>query len=430
MGYIIFRNCRVVDGTGAPAIDDAALVVDRVGGGIVFVGPEAKWSQSARERRGLELDLQGNTVVPGLFNCHTHLALELPFTPYKADPHTPGYWAAISYRRALEALASGTTSARCVGGPYGVDLAIRNAINNHMLWGPRLIVAGGLLIAHGGHGYNSVGAIQCSGVAQFREAARNQIKEGADLIKICLSGGLGTPGEGFSDKQMTNDEVVAVTEVAHMAGKKVASHTGGDKPIQDAVRLGVDCIEHGYVIEAETARIMADAGTWFVPTLAVTHAFGYLEAHGSPAYHVNKAREAAKYHLEGVARTVKEGVRIAVGTDLLPSDPLDGTNATVREMELLVEAGMTPLEAITAATLNSAMLCGVHDVTGSLTLSKQADLLVVEGKPDQHISDMRRLLAVAKAGSFVWSKIPGDEQEPYSKLPHGLTFDGGTFRRW
>lgn len=422
------RNCRVVDGTGRGAMDDFAVVVDRSNGQIDYVGPMESAPKAGPDDE--VFSLEGYTVLPGLFNVHTHLNLTLPYRPYKADPYSVGYWTMLSYRRAVEGLRCGVTTMRCTGGLYGSDIAVRDAINKMMLWGPRILSGGSALLAHGGHGYNTPGSIECSGVAQFREAAREEIKSGADLIKICLSGGLATPGEGFTDKQMTEDEITAVVEVAHMAGKKVASHTGGDKPIQDAVRLGVDCIEHGYVISQETAKIMAEAGTWLVPTLAVTHAFSYLEAHGSPAYHIEKAREAARYHKESISRAIAAGVKIGVGTDLLPSDPIDGTNATVREMELLVEAGMTPLQAMNAGTLNSATLCEVADVTGSVEVGKQGDLVAVRGKPDANISDLRNLSLVARSGHLVWSNINGVQKEPFHVLPEGLGAEGGTFRTW
>ncbi len=400
-GRLFLTNCRVVDGTGSPAIERATVIVDRLSGNIIYVGPDNVLDMPSPGQNDEVLDINGYTVMPGLFNVHTHLGLKLPFTPYKLDPYTEG-----------------------------ADIAVRNAIDKMMVWGPRLIVAGRLMLAHGGHGYNSVGTVECSGVPQFREAARIQLREGADLLKICLSGGLGTPGEGFTDKQMTDDEVSAVVEVAHMSGKRVAAHVGGDKPIQDAVRLGVDCIEHGYVLSEETAGIMAEAGTYLVPTLAVTHAFSYLEAHGSPSFQVEKARQASHFHKDSITRAIKAGVKIAVGTDLLPSDPLDGTNATVREVELLVEAGMAPLEAIKAATLTSAELCQVDDVTGSLAMGKQGDLIAVCGKPDETISDLRNLSLVARAGHVVFSKVPGCEGESLRILPEGFAVEGGTFKNW
>lgn len=429
-GKMVLKNCRIVDGAGNPGMDDMVMVIDRSAGSIVCMEKsdslDSLWLSDQHDL----LDLSGYTVLPGLFNVHTHLGLKLPFTSYYLDPYPVSYWALICYRRAVEALVCGVTSLRCPGGPNGADISVRNAIDNMMLQGPRLIVAGGLLLAHGGHGHNSVGSIQCSGVAQFREAARTQLREGADFIKICLTGGLGTPGEKFQDKQMTDDEIDAVVEIAHMAGKRVAAHAGGDKPIRDAVHLGVDCIEHGYVLTEDTAKLMADAGTFLVPTLAVTHAFEYLEAHGSPAYHVDKAREASHFHAESIQKAINSGVKIAVGTDLLPSDPIDGTTATIREIELLVGVGMNPLEAIRAATLSSAELCQVDEITGSLEVGKQADLIVVCGNPDKSISDLRNIEMVVKGGHVVWSNLPGYQVCADGVLPLGFATGQGTFCDW
>lgn len=427
---LFLNNCRLVDGTGSPAVESATVVVDLPSGRISYAGKQDSPQAPSPHDSDKVINLKGHTVLPGLFNVHTHLGLKLPFTPYKLDPYTEGYWALICYRRAVEALLWGATTLRCPGGPHGADIAVRNAINKIMIWGPRLVVAGGILLAHGGHGHNSVGTIECSGIAQFREAARVQLREGADFIKICLTGGLGTPGESFTDKQMTDDEVTAVVEVAHMSGKRVAAHAGGDKPVQECVRLGVDCIEHGYVLSKATVELMAEMGTYLVPTLAVTHAFDYLEAHGSPAFQVEKAREASRFHRDSITRAIEAGVKIAVGTDLLPSDPLDGTNATVREVELLVEAGMKPLEAIKAATLNSAELCQVDHVTGSVVEGKQADLIVVKGEPDQDISSLRNLAMVVKDGHIAMSKVPGHETQAFGILPPGIPVEGGTFRVW
>ena len=149
--------------------------------------------------------------------------------------------------------------------------------------------------------------------------------------------------------QMTDDEVKAVVDVAHRAGKKCFAHLSNDKAIRQSVLLGVDSVEHGYTLSKETAELMAEHGTYYVPTISVSNSDDYLIAHGCPKHQVEKGREAARTHRQGVTFAKEAGVKICVGTDLLPSDPVDGTNATVREVELLVECGLTPMEAIKAA---------------------------------------------------------------------------------
>lgn len=420
-------NCRLVDGTGSPAVERALLVLeDKL---IAYAGPAGAAAAPTPTAADRVIDLQGYTALPGLCNVHCHMGLRLPFPPKGADPYPTGYRALLNYRRALEALMVGVTSLRVVGEPRGTDIDLRNAINRGMLFGPRLTVAGQALSATGGHGHTSVDVLEGSGADDFRRLAREQLKAGADLIKICMTGGIGTPGESVTEKQMADDEIAAVVAVAQAKGTYVTAHIGGDGPVRDAVRLGVACLEHGYSFGEEAAAAMAAAGTYLVPTLAVTHALGYMEAHGVPAFMLEKTRLAAAEHLASIRRAVRAGVRIAVGTDLLPSDPMDGTNATVREVELLVKAGMTPLQALHAATLSGARLCRLDGVTGSLTAGKEGDLIVVAGRPDERIEDLRNLRLVARSGYLVWSSVPGFELVRLS-MPGGMKLEGGTFQKW
>jgi imidazolonepropionase-like amidohydrolase len=322
---------------------------------------------------------------------------------------------------------TGTTSLRIVGEQHFTDIDVREAINRGLLPGPRITCAGHALIATGGHGHNSVGCLEADGPDGFRRAAREQLRAGADLVKICLTGGIGTPRESAADKQMTDDEVRAVVEVAHSAGKRVASHTGGNKPIQDAVRLGVDCIEHGYSFEDDTAAMMAQAGTFLVPTLCVTQELDYLRRHGVQEWMLAKAQAAAADHLASIKRAAARGVTLCCGTDLLASDPVDGTVATIREVELLASVGLSPLQAIQAGTLNSARLCGTDRETGSLESGKAADLVAVAGRPDQQIKDLREVRLVMKGGAVFRSQVPGLADPGLMNL--GVTMAGGTFAR-
>lgn len=422
---IFLTNCRLVDGDGNAAVEKGLLVVD--GAEIAWCG-EATAADAPQPGDGDRVvDLAGKTVVPGLFNVHVHLALRLPFPERRIDPFNVGYRALLVYRRALEAIASGTTSIRTVGEAHFTDIDVRNAINKGVLAGPRIKCAGAAMIPTGGHGHNSMSCIEADGVDGFRKAARSQLRAGADLLKICLTGGIGTPGEKPSDKQMSDEEVAAVVEVAHAAHKLVASHTGGTQPVKDAVRLGVDCIEHGYEFDDEAAEMMAAAGTYLVPTLCVTQELDYMRRHGVQEWMLGKAKAAAKEHMASIRRAVAAGVTFCTGTDLLPSDPVDGTVATIREVELLVEAGLSELQAIQAATSNAARLCDVAGETGTLEAGKQADLLVIDGKPDTQIRDLRNIQLVMRGGAIFRSEL---ESLPAQGLGMpGVELAEGTFAR-
>ncbi len=421
-----YHNCRLIDGTGCPAVEEAVLLTE--GSKILFAGPREKAPPAGKEQ---SVDMGGRTILPGLFNCHVHLALRFPFTPYFVDEYkTPGYRAMVMYRRAIEALYCGVTTLRCTGEADYADTAVRNAINAGMVMGPRILTAGPVLLAHGGHGAGQWGSVECSGPYEFMRETRRAINNGVDLIKICTTGGMVGEYEGANTVQMTEEETRAVTGVAAQYGKMVAGHIGNDEAIRTAVRCGVLSIEHGYLMGEETAHMMAEAGAYLVPTLAVSAACDYLEKHNNPRYHIEKIRAVGEKHRQSAAHAVKAGVKIAVGTDLLPSDPLDGTNATVREAELLTDAGLSNMQAICAATSVSAALCGVDAETGTLEAGKDADLIAVDGRPDETIQDLRRLEMVVKGGALALSRLPGDTRPRFSPLPFGKTPEGASFINW
>lgn len=432
MSYSVLDNARIIIGDGVNVIEKGVLVLehrqDFDSNKIIHVGESGSWKDNNAEQT--TVDLQGYTLLPGLFNCHNHLDLTLPYLPYRVDKFGPAYRSLVSYRRAAEALRCGVTTIRCVGMASGCDLAVKKAIAKKMLWGSRLVVAGEILIADGGHGWNDVASRQCSGADEFRRAARQQISAGADFIKIGLTGGLATPNEGVQDKQMANDEIAAVVEVAQGANKRVAAHLGSDRAIRQAVDLGVSSVEHAYDLSRETAELLAAKNVFLVPTLCVSTAKDYLIAHGSPQYHVDKLAAAADHHRQSIKHAIAAGVRLALGSDLLASDPLAGTVAVIRELELLVDVGLTPLQAIAAASSNAAELCGISEFTGQLIPGMAGDLIAVAGNPDKDISQMRRLALVAKEGRLVWSTVPGYQRDNFKILPPDCTLGGGTFAKW
>ena len=174
-------NARLVDGTGAPALEAATVVINSTT--LEYAGNATQAPQPAGDDR--VVDVAGKTVMPGLFNIHVHLALRLPFTEKRIDQFTPGYRTMLVYRRAIEAITTGTTTIRCVGEAHFTDIDVRNAINKGVLAGPRILSAGHAMIPTGGHGHNSMGCLETDGIAGFRELSRSQLRAGADLLKIC-----------------------------------------------------------------------------------------------------------------------------------------------------------------------------------------------------------------------------------------------------
>lgn len=436
--YLI--HARIIDGVLDQAIEDGILVFQsgqtaQKGGRedqILFAGGMRDYPGFPAEVTGADtvVDLTGYTLTPGLYNVHGHIGLTMPYKAYRFDEMGVAYRSLVMLRRACESLNCGITTVRSAGGPDNIDYAIRDAVDNEMLMASRIVPCGALNIAVGGHAWNNYISTMYNGADQFRAAARAELAKGAQFIKIGLTGGAASANEGMADKQMTDEEIAAVVEVAHSAGKRVAAHLGGDKPIQEFVRLGGDSVEHAYHMEPETAYLMKERGTFLVPTLSVTNCHSYLVGHGSPEFQVRKLDETGEAHSQSIGNAIRAGVTICVGTDLLPSDPIDGTNATVREMELLVRAGLTPMQAIKAATSNSARLTDTIAFTGTLEAGKEGDFIAVKGAPDKNISDMRNLSLVAKGCRLIWSTVPGLVLRRYNTGFPGMELAGGTYLKW
>ena len=437
MDCTFLKNIRIIDGTGAPAIENGLFVfrtaTDSFNKDVVeYVGPMDEELLKTADAHDNVMDCTGHTMLPGLFNVHAHLDLVLPYENRGAsyDPLGAPYRTLLMYRRAAEALNCGVTTIRNVGCADDCDVYLKKAIAKNMLFGPNIVACGRYLIAHGGHGGDEYGAYQCSGPDEFMKYTRIQCALGVDMIKLMYTGGMASANEGLNDMQMTDAEVAAVVWVAHAAHKKVCAHLSNDKAIRTSVELGLDCVEHGYTLSDDTARLMAEKGTYYVPTLCVSSCPDYLIAHGSPEHQVRKGAEAAKTHKDAVRYAHKHGVKICVGTDLLPSDPVDGTVATIREMELLTECGLTNLEAIKATTSTPAALCGLQDVTGTLKAGLMGDFIIVKGNPDKDLKALRDITLVAKNCRLVWGKMEGADARRFSVAGAGYEMAGGTFIDW
>lgn len=435
MSKTFLVHARIVDGTGAAVIEDGIVVYENKEKGIVYAGPYKEEILTSKTPEDRVVNLKGEyTVLPGLINTHVHLDLQMPGAGFRLDPLGPAFRALKAYRRAAEALDCGVTTLRNVGGGDYFDVAIRKAVSIGMLQGPRVLTCGWTLMAHGGHGSEDYGAIECTGADEFMREARKQLAKGVDMIKLGLTGGLEGAHEGLCDRQVTNEEIAAVVWAVHAAGKKVCAHLSDDTTIREAVLLGLDSVEHGYAMSEETAKIIADQGKFYTPTLAVSSedSIDYMTKHGFPMRNFQKALTAVEGHRAAVRYAHKHGVKVCVGTDMVPSDPvLRGTNATIMEMELINAYGdFSPLETIKAATSTGAELCGLQNVTGALKAGLEADIIAVKGKPDVNIPDMRNLSLVVKGGALVWSTLPGYVERAFNVVAEGAKMDGGTFNNW
>jgi imidazolonepropionase-like amidohydrolase len=243
--------------------------------------------------------------------------------------------------------------------------------------------------------------MEVDGPFEMRKAVREQLKHGVDQIKICITGGVATAGEGMRESQLFLDEVKAATETAHQKGKRVCAHAGGPEGVKTAIRGGVDCIEHGYYLDDEAIELMVEHKTFFVPTMCVTQDEEFMRKSRMADFQIEKARGAAEAHREGFQKALQAGVRIACGGDSSPIDEI-----TLDEIEELVNAGMTEMQAIIAATKTSADLCGVGEQLGTIEVGKLADLVAVPENPLDDITALRRVSLVLKDGNLVDTQRP------------------------
>ncbi|MCY4353849.1 MAG: amidohydrolase family protein [Truepera sp.] len=390
---LAFRVDGLIDGNGGPPLRDAALVV--TGGRIASVGSRT----DVVVPEGAEIiEAPGYTLMPGLVDVHVHLA-------YSGIPHKRAFRAegtdmsypAMALRAAgyaRDTLRAGFTAVRDLNAPGGVVIDLRDAIDAGHVPGPRIRACGLGLSASGGHmdqpgfgdhvSLNGMNAV-CDGPNAFRKGVREQVKRGADLIKInvCVSS-IKDPERPYR-QEMTDEEIEAACDEAHRLERPVAAHTSGGPAIATAVRAGLNTVEHGHWIDEETAALMAERGTFYVPTLLVNERnfdFTQEEMGASDASWrwLNLSREAK---WESLVNAHRAGVKIAVGTDAGFMLPHGVMNAV--EIELLVRGGLTPLEAITAATRTGAELLGL-DEAGTLQAGKLADLVLVCGDPSADIT--------------------------------------------
>ncbi|MGN6088632.1 MAG: metal-dependent hydrolase family protein, partial [Actinomycetales bacterium] len=346
-------------------------------------------------------------LMPGLFNLHTHFSLSLPGPGgdevQRLSPHELALYVADGARRTLH---SGVTTVRCVAEKDHVDFALRRAIAAGRVEGPRIFTAGRALVCTGGHGHEGSDTLECDGADGFRRGVRAQIREGADLIKVMISGGIAGEHERIDTPQLTEAEIAAVMETAHAWGRKVTAHAGPAPIIETAVRLGLDCVEHGYQLTPDVAKLMADRGVALVPTLIVTRCGEFFDSLGVPAWMQRRSLDAGPRHVESYQLALAAGVEVLLGSDMPPFWSTGGTNATARELEHMAEFGLSTPDALRAATIGPARWLGAESDLGSVEAGKYADLIALDADPTQDVSALRTLRWVMKGGAVVRDDRP------------------------
>lgn len=344
------------------------------------------------------VDLEGKTIMPGMFNCHIH-ALATPIAnPASLNYENPAKFSLRGLKHLQEHLKSGVTFVRDMNGRKFAEMDLRDAINEGLFVGPEYYVSRQCLTMTGGHGSNT--GRECDGVVDCKKAAREQLKAGADFIKIMATGGIMSPGMNADDSQLDEDEIAAAVYEAHKAGKKTATHAHGAAGIKNAVKAGIDSVEHGSFLDDEAIELMLKRGTALVPTLAVDHFLfnSGNERHIAP-YALKKAKLAHESHIKGFLKAFKAGILIGVGTDA--GTPYNPHYGTYMELVLMEELGINPMDVIVAATLNSAKIVGVESWTGSITEGKKADFIVLSENPLENMKCLQYVEQVFKNGKLV-----------------------------
>jgi imidazolonepropionase-like amidohydrolase len=393
---VILRGATLIDGTGTPPVRDRAVIVtNRHIGGLVAERPP---------RDGAVLDLGGLTLLPGLINCHVHLCLSGEADPARtmADESYAAtvVQAVVRARRTVEA---GVTTVRDLGGREYAEIAVRDGVRAGVIPGPRVLCAGRAICITGGHGWRMVGR-QADGPDDLRKAVREQLRAGADVIKLVATGGVMTPGVDPRAAQLTLEELRAGVEEAHRARRRAAAHAMADEGIAWCLDAGIDTIEHGVFLTEALAARMAMQGTALVATLIAPHAIveGGLAA-GIPEFAVKKSAALRERHLESFRLALKAGVTIAAGTDA--GTPLNAHGTIVPELALMVGAGMTPLQALCAATSVAAQVLGIAAETGSIAPGLAADLIAVEGDPATDVKALDAVRLVIADGRTVLNRL-------------------------
>jgi imidazolonepropionase-like amidohydrolase len=395
----VIRAGRVLDvRTGALRTNQSIVIT---GDKITQIAPSAEVTTSGDDTT---IDLPDATLLPGLIDMHTHLTFDLNSLGYSGLGISTAREALHGARNAKRTLEAGFTTVRNLGAFDYSDIALRDAINDGDVIGPRIVASGPALGITGGHcdenllppAFHFQGGGVADGVEAVQHKVREVIKYGADVIKICATGGVLSKGDDPNASQFTLEEMKAIVADAHRLGRKVAAHAHGAEGVRWASEAGVDSIEHGHFMDDAAIAAMKKNGTYLVPTLFLTE---YMQQHlkdsGVPEFSRQKMIEVAAAAPVNVKKAFAAGVKVAFGTDAAVYP--HGLNAG--EFHVYVSLGMTPLAAIQTATINASDLLGSKFNVGTLEPGKFADVIAVDGDPTKDVTILEHVKFVMKGGA-------------------------------
>jgi imidazolonepropionase-like amidohydrolase len=395
----VVRPGRVLDVRTGQLRTNQAIVIE--GEKIVQIAPAGDVKAAAGD---IAIELPDATVLPGLIDMHTHLTFELSSLGYAGLGISTAREALRGARNARVTLEAGFTTVRNLGAKDYADIALRDAINDGDIIGPRIVASGPALGITGGHcdenllppSFNYQGDGVADGVEAVQHKVREVIKYGADVIKICATGGVLSKGDDPNASQYTLEEMKAIVADAHRLGRRVAAHAHGAEGVRWASEAGVDSIEHGHLMDDASVSTLKKNGTYLVPTLFLTE---YMQAnleHSSvPEFSKKKMRDISAAAQQNVKKAIAAGVKVAFGTDAAVYP--HGLNAG--EFHVYVKLGMTPLAAIQTATINAADLLGWTGRVGSLEPGNWADIIAVDGDPTKDVTILEHVKFVMKGGT-------------------------------
>jgi len=395
----------IIDGLNKEPLKQGIIVIE--GKTITAIGKEGE----VKIPEGAEV-FQGKTIMPGMIDCHIHFCLngEADFNQLIIQSSLSTYAIkAVNYvKRTIE---SGFTTVREVGSPAHIGISLRDAVNKGIIPGPRILTSGQPLSITGGHGtflppwihtdFNL--GLFADGVEEVRKAVRSLIGSGVDLIKLLATGGVMDIATSPGAQNYNLDELKVAAEEAHKLGKRVAAHVEGLSGTKDCIRAGIDTLEHGIELDDEAIQMMIDKGTFLVPTLLAPYNIAEHGVKGGiPEFAVKKDLEVIKVHTKNFTKAYQAGVKIAMGTDMGTPFSKHGENA--KELELMVNNGMSLIDAIISTTRVASEAIGLEKSIGTLEKGKLADLIILEGDPLTDITLLQKkelIKLVMKEGEIV-----------------------------